>query len=75
MLSAELNEVVTRIGPGTPMGTVFRRYWLPALLSSEVPDPDGPPVRGSRMRDDAPSRGRRHCGWSRAGGRSGGVVA
>lgn len=27
------------------MGTLFRRYWIPALLSSEVPEKDGPPVR------------------------------
>ena len=24
------------------MGEVFRRFWLPALLSSELPEPDGP---------------------------------
>ena len=27
------------------MGDVMRRYWLPALLSSELPEPDCPPVR------------------------------
>ena len=26
------------------MGEVFRRYWLPAMLSEELPDPDCPPV-------------------------------
>ena len=52
MLSPELNEVVTRIGPDTPMGTVFRRYWLPALLSPEVPEPDGPPVRVRMLGED-----------------------
>ena len=45
MLSNEDNERLTRIGPGTPMGNVFRRYWLPALLSSELAEPDGAPVR------------------------------
>lgn len=44
-MKAELNELLTRTGPGTPMGTLFRRYWLPALLASELPEPDGPPVR------------------------------
>jgi len=29
MLTPEQNERVTRIGPGTPMGTCFRRYWIP----------------------------------------------
>ena len=33
MLSNEENEIVTRVGPGTPMGNTLRRYWIPALLS------------------------------------------
>src|SRR3954453_4133383 len=44
MLSVEENERVTRVGLGTPMGTVMRRYWMPALLSEELPGPDCPPV-------------------------------
>ena len=44
MLTAELNEKLTRVGPGTPMGNLMRRYWVPALLSWEVPEPDCPPV-------------------------------
>ena len=32
-------------GPGTPMGELLRRYWVPALLSSEIAEPDGPQVR------------------------------
>jgi phthalate 4,5-dioxygenase oxygenase subunit len=44
MLSNENNEILTRVGPGTPMGEVFRRYWLPVLLSSELIS-DGAPVR------------------------------
>jgi phthalate 4,5-dioxygenase oxygenase subunit len=45
MLSTEANELLCRVGPGTPMGNVMRRYWMPALLSEEVPEPDCPPVR------------------------------
>jgi phenylpropionate dioxygenase-like ring-hydroxylating dioxygenase large terminal subunit len=45
MLSQEDNELLTRIGPGTPMGELFRQYWLPALLSSELPTPDSDPLR------------------------------
>ncbi len=45
MLARDDNERVTRVGPGTPMGTTMRRYWLPALLGWELPEPDGPPVR------------------------------
>jgi phenylpropionate dioxygenase-like ring-hydroxylating dioxygenase large terminal subunit len=45
MLNREDNELLTRIGPGTPMGELMRRYWQPALISSELPERDGPPVR------------------------------
>jgi phthalate 4,5-dioxygenase oxygenase subunit len=45
MLSAADNEVLTRTGPGTPMGEYFRRYWLPVALSRELQQPDGPPLR------------------------------
>ena len=45
MLSREDNEILTRVGPGTPMGNLLRRYWIPACLSSEVDEADGPPVR------------------------------
>ena len=44
-MKAEHNELLTRTGPGTSMGELFRRYWLPVLLSWELPDPDCPPVR------------------------------
>src|SRR5262249_42344632 len=45
MTKEEQNRVLTQTGPGTPMGDVFRRYWLPALLSEELSEPDCPPVR------------------------------
>ena len=45
MLSREDNELVTRVGPGTPMGNFMREYWVPAMLSSELPAPDADPVR------------------------------
>ena len=45
MLSQADNEALCRIGPGTLMGAFFREYWLPALQSWEVPEPDSPPVR------------------------------
>ena len=52
MLSREENELLTRIEPGTPMGNLFRRYWIPALLSEEVPEPDCPPVRVRLLGED-----------------------
>jgi phthalate 4,5-dioxygenase len=45
MLSREENELLTRIGPATSMGDLMRRYWQPVVLSSEVPERDGPPLR------------------------------
>src|SRR3990170_2447966 len=44
-LTHEQNEQLTRTGPGTLLGDLFRRYWIPALLAEEVAEPDGPPVR------------------------------
>ncbi len=45
MLSKADNDLLTRVGPGTPMGDLFRRFWLPILLDTELPEPDCPPVR------------------------------
>ncbi len=45
MLSREENERLTRVGPGTPMGGLLRRYWMPALFAHQIPKPDCPPVR------------------------------
>jgi phthalate 4,5-dioxygenase oxygenase subunit len=45
MLTKEQNEFLTRTGPTTPMGALVRRYWIPFLLSSELPEPECPPVR------------------------------
>ncbi len=44
-MKADQNRLLTQTGPGTPMGVLFRRYWLPALLARELPEPDCPPVR------------------------------
>src|SRR5471032_1014099 len=45
MVTHAQNEILTRTGPGTLMGDLFRRYWLPALHASELPAPDCAPVR------------------------------
>jgi phenylpropionate dioxygenase-like ring-hydroxylating dioxygenase large terminal subunit len=45
MLNKEQNDLVTQTGPGTAMGDLFRCYWLPILLSEELPEADCPPVR------------------------------
>jgi phenylpropionate dioxygenase-like ring-hydroxylating dioxygenase large terminal subunit len=45
MLSSADNDLLARTGPGTPLGSLMREYWIPALLSSELPGPDCDPVR------------------------------
>src|SRR4249920_1132442 len=45
MLSDSDNEILTRTGPGTPMGELFRRFWLPVMVPDEMNAPDSPPVR------------------------------
>src|SRR5437773_9946405 len=45
MLGTEDNELLCRVGPGTPMGNLMRQYWMPAVRSDELPTPDCPPVR------------------------------
>jgi phthalate 4,5-dioxygenase oxygenase subunit len=52
MLSHEENELITRVSPGTPMGNAMRRYWVPALLASEIGERDGAPARVRLMGED-----------------------
>ena len=52
MLSRENNELICRVGPGTAMGKAFRRFWLPALLSAELPAPDCDPRRVQLLGED-----------------------
>ena len=42
MLSKEQNEFLTRTGPGTPGGALFRSYWLPVALCADVPQGGAP---------------------------------
>ena len=49
MTTREQNDFLIQTGPGTPMGNLLRRYWIPALLAAEVPEPDCPPVRVKLM--------------------------
>lgn len=52
MLNLDDNELLCRVGPGTPMGELLRRYWHPVLLSEELPSPDCPPVRTKVMHEE-----------------------
>jgi phthalate 4,5-dioxygenase len=45
MLTSTENELLTRVGKGTPLGEMMRRYWHPIALSEQVAEPDGTPLR------------------------------
>jgi phthalate 4,5-dioxygenase oxygenase subunit len=51
-LTAEQQQTLVSTNAGTPMGTLFRRYWIPALLAEELPEPDCPPVRVRLLGED-----------------------
>ena len=52
MITAEENELLTRIEGDTAMGHIMRRHWLPACLSEEVAQRDGKPVRFRLLGED-----------------------
>src|ERR1700739_3131195 len=49
MMRQEENERLVRVGAGTPMGELLRRYWQAALLSAEVGETGGAPARVGRL--------------------------
>lgn len=52
MLSQQNNEMLTRVGPNTPMGNLLRRFWIPALLEEELVERDGAPVKVRLLGED-----------------------
>ena len=42
MLSQQENDLLTRVGPGSAMGELMRRYWIPAAFTHQIAAPDGP---------------------------------
>lgn len=44
-MKASENEILTRVGPDTPMGKTMRRYWHPICASEQLPHPDCDPLR------------------------------
>jgi phenylpropionate dioxygenase-like ring-hydroxylating dioxygenase large terminal subunit len=44
-MKREDNERLCQVGPDTDMGQLLRRYWIPACLSSDLPQPGGAPIR------------------------------
>lgn len=51
MLTTAVNDLLTRVGPGTPTGDFMRQYWLPVLPSRDL-SPDGPPERIRLLGED-----------------------
>lgn len=51
MLSQELNELLTPVGPGPPHGECLRRYWWPVSLSADI-NPGGQPKRIKILDED-----------------------
>lgn len=45
MITDKENEILTRVGPDTPMGRMMRRFWMPICASSQLPGPDAAPLR------------------------------
>jgi 5,5'-dehydrodivanillate O-demethylase len=45
MLSKEENEFLTKVGAGTPMGELLRRYWMPVAAVAELEDRTTKPIR------------------------------
>ncbi len=75
MFTVQDNQRLTQVGPGTAMGQVLRRFWMPVLLSEELARPDCDPVRvtllGEKLIAFRDSKGRlglldRHCPHRRA---------
>ncbi len=52
MLPKDENELLCRVGPGTPTGNLLRQYWFPAMPSYELPSPDCPPIKVRLLGED-----------------------
>lgn len=48
----EENDALTRVGPGTLMGNLFRQYWIPVTPASDVKEPGGRPIRVKLLGED-----------------------
>src|SRR5688500_3755387 len=52
MLTITDHDIIVDTNRGQPMGELFRRFWLPVALSSELPGPDSVPLRVRIMGED-----------------------
>ncbi len=52
MLTADENDLLCHVEGDAPMGQIFRRHWLPACMSEEVPEADGAPLKIRLLGED-----------------------
>ncbi len=52
MLNSHDNELLCRVGPGTPGGAMMRRFWHPVCTSAQLPAPDSAPLRVRLLGED-----------------------
>jgi phthalate 4,5-dioxygenase len=52
MLSKEDVDFFCRVGKGTPVGEIYRRYWTPAMPAADLPYPGSPPVEFRLLGED-----------------------
>ena len=52
MLTREDNELMCRVGRGTPMGELLRQYWMPGLPAAELPAAECPPKKVRLLGED-----------------------
>ena len=48
----EENDWLTRVGPGTLMGNLFRQYWIPVTPAADMREPGGRPIRVKLLGED-----------------------
>ena len=48
----EENDALTKVGSGTPMGNLFRQYWIPVTPAADVSEPGGRPGRVKLLGED-----------------------
>ena len=57
MLTSQENEILTQVGPATPMGRMMRRFWLPVCTSAQLPEADSDPLRAGLLTQTASAFG------------------
>ena len=48
----EENEWLTKVGPGTLMGNLFRQYWIPVTPVADLTEPGGRQIRVKLLGED-----------------------